>query len=169
MSSPGPGGGGVRVGLGYDIHRLVPGRPLFLGGERIDHPLGLEGHSDADVLLHALADAILGAAGLGDIGEHFPPGEERWRGIAGLDLLGRVVAMARGAGWRVASCDLVLLAESPRLAPHRTAIRERIAGVLEVSPGAVGLKATTNEGLGAVGRGQGIAAMAVALLEADAQ
>lgn len=166
MSSKGTANGGLRVGYGYDIHRLVPGRPLFLGGERIEHPLGLEGHSDADVLLHALADAILGAAGLGDIGEHFPPGEERWRGIAGPDLLGRVVAMARGAGWRVVNCDVALLAEAPRLAPHRASIRERIAGVLGVEPEAVGLKATTNEGLGAVGRGEGIAAMAVVLLEA---
>ncbi|HSM50217.1 MAG TPA: 2-C-methyl-D-erythritol 2,4-cyclodiphosphate synthase, partial [Thermoanaerobaculia bacterium] len=135
------------MGSGYDIHRLVPGRPLFLGGERIDHPLGLEGHSDADVLLHALADAILGAAGLGDIGEHFPPGEERWRGIAGPELLGRVVAMARGAGWRAVSCDLTLLAEAPRLAPYRSLIRDRIAGVLGLEVAAVGLKATTNEGL----------------------
>lgn len=169
MSSPGAGGRGLRVGCGYDIHRLVPGRPLFLGGERIEHPLGLAGHSDADVLLHALADAILGAAGLGDIGEHFPPGEERWRGIAGPDLLGRVVVMARDAGWRVVNCDLALLAESPRLAPYRAAIRGRVAGVLGVEPGAVGLKATTNEGLGAVGRGEGIAAMAVVLLAAESE
>lgn len=164
MSGAGAGRA-LRVGCGYDIHRLVAGRPLLLGGERIDHPLGLDGHSDADVLLHALADAILGAAGLGDIGEHFPPGEERWRGIAGSDLLGRVVAMARDAGWRCVNCDLTLLAEAPRMAPYRPAIRRRVAGILGVDPGAVGLKATTNERLGAVGRGEGIAAMAVVLLE----
>lgn len=167
MSAPGAGPA-LRVGCGYDVHRLVAGRPLFLGGERIEHPLGLEGHSDADVLLHALADAILGAAGLGDIGQHFPPGEERWRGIAGADLLGRVVALARHAGWRTVNCDLTLLAEAPRLAPYRAAIRERIGAILGIEPAAVGLKATTHERLGTIGRGEGIAALAVVLLTAVA-
>ncbi|MGH9465572.1 MAG: 2-C-methyl-D-erythritol 2,4-cyclodiphosphate synthase [Thermoanaerobaculia bacterium] len=155
-----------RVGQGYDVHRLVPGRPLVLGGERIPSEVGLEGHSDADVLLHALGDALLGAAALGDLGEHFPPTDERWRGADSSELVRRIVALVAGAGWRIASCDLTLIAEAPRLAPYRDAIRGRVAALLAVEPTAVGLKATTPEGLGALGRGEGIAALAVALLEA---
>ena len=154
----------LRIGQGYDVHRLVEGRRLVLGGEEIPHPVGLEGHSDADVLLHALGDALLGAAGLGDLGAHFPPGDPRWRDASSLDLLARIVALVHGAGWRVLSCDMTLIAEAPKLAPHRDRIRGRIAGVLGVEAGAVGLKATTNEGLGALGRGEGMAARAVALL-----
>jgi 2-C-methyl-D-erythritol 2,4-cyclodiphosphate synthase len=154
----------LRVGQGYDVHRLVEGRPLVLGGERIPFHLGLDGHSDADVLLHALGDALLGAAGLGDLGEHFPPGEERWRGASSVDLLGHILALVAAAGWRVLSCDLTLIAQAPRLAPHRDSIRQRLAGLLAVEPTAVGLKATTNEGLGALGRGEGMAALAVVLL-----
>jgi 2-C-methyl-D-erythritol 2,4-cyclodiphosphate synthase len=154
----------LRVGQGYDVHRLVEGRRLVLGGEEIPFHFGLEGHSDADVLLHALGDALLGAAGLGDLGEHFPPGEERWRGASSIDLLAHILALVRAAGWQVLSCDLTLIAEAPRLAPYRDRIRQRLGGLLGVEPTAVGLKATTNEGLGALGRGEGMAALAVVLL-----
>ena len=157
----------LRIGQGYDVHRLVEGRPLVLGGETIPFDRGLEGFSDADVLLHALGDALLGASGLGDLGRHFPPGDERWRDADSLDLLRRIVDLVRDAGWRVLSCDLTLVAEAPKLAPHRDRIRGRIAGVLGVEPDAVGLKATTNEGIGFVGRGEGMAALAVALLQGD--
>jgi 2-C-methyl-D-erythritol 2,4-cyclodiphosphate synthase len=156
----------LRIGQGYDVHRLTAGRRLVLGGEEIPHPVGLDGHSDADVLLHALGDALLGAAGLGDLGAHFPPSDERWRGASSVDLLERIVALVHSGGWQVISCDITLVAEAPRLAPYRDRIRERIAGVLGVETGAVGLKATTNEGLGALGRGEGMAALAVALLGA---
>ncbi|MGE5234252.1 MAG: 2-C-methyl-D-erythritol 2,4-cyclodiphosphate synthase [Acidobacteriota bacterium] len=157
----------LRIGQGYDVHRLVEGRPLVLGGERIPFERGLEGWSDADVLLHALGDALLGAAGLGDLGDHFPPGEERWRGVSSVELLRTIVERVRERGWRAVNCDLTLVAQAPRLAPHRDAMRRRIAGVLGVAIEDVGLKATTNEGLGALGRGEGIAALAVALLESD--
>ncbi len=155
-----------RVGQGYDVHRLVLGRPLVLGGERIPSEVGLEGHSDADVLLHALGDALLGAAALGDLGEHFPPTDERWRGADSGELLRSIVAKVAAADWRVVNCDLTMIAEAPRLAPHREAIRRNVARLLGVEPAAVGLKATTHEGLGALGRGEGIAALAVVLLEA---
>jgi 2-C-methyl-D-erythritol 2,4-cyclodiphosphate synthase len=155
----------LRVGQGYDIHRFADGRKLMLGGEEIPHPQGLAGHSDADVLLHALGDALLGAAGLGDLGTHFPPDDPRWKDARSTDLLARILELVRGKGWRVVSCDLTLLAELPRLAPHRERIQARIARLLEVSEDAVGLKATTQEGLGAVGRGEGIAALAVVLLQ----
>lgn len=154
----------LRIGQGYDVHRLVPGRPLILGGERIPWEKGLEGFSDADVLTHALTDALLGAAGLGDLGRHFPPGDPRWRDADSMDLLRRVMAMVHEKGWTVLSCDTTLLAEAPKLAPHREAIRRRLAEVLGVEPEAVGVKATTNEGLGFVGRGEGMAALAVVLL-----
>ena len=155
----------LRIGQGYDVHRLVSGRPLVLGGVEFDYPRGLEGHSDADVVLHALGDAILGASGLGDLGEHFPPTDERWRGVSSLNLLARIVALAREEGFRVINCDISVIAEAPKLKPHRQRMRERIAEVLGVEAEAVGVKATTNEGLGAIGRGEGIAAFAVALLE----
>ena len=157
----------LRIGQGYDVHRLVDGRPLVLGGERIPFERGLEGWSDADVLLHALGDALLGAAGLGDLGDHFPPGEERWRGASSVELLRTIVERVRERGWRAVNCDLTLVAQAPKLAPHRDAIRRRIAGVLGIAIEDVGLKATTNEGLGALGRGEGIAALAVVLLESD--
>jgi len=154
----------LRVGQGYDVHRLVPGRPLVLGGETIPHELGLDGHSDADVLLHALTDAILGASGLGDLGDHFPPGDPRWKGASSLELLAIGLGLARERGWRVVNCDLTLVAEAPKLAPYRARIRERIAIALGVGVDAVGLKATTNERLGALGRGEGMAALAVVLM-----
>ncbi len=157
----------LRIGQGYDVHRLVEGRRLVLGGEEIPFERGLEGHSDADVLLHALGDALLGAAGQGDLGEHFPPGDPRWKDAASTDLLARILERVRGAGWRVVNCDLTLLAERPKLAPHRDAIRARIAELLGIDPSAVGLKATTHEKLGALGRGEGIAAQAVVLLARD--
>jgi len=155
-----------RIGQGYDVHRLAAGRRLVLGGVEIPHERGLEGHSDADVVLHALGDALLGAAALGDLGEHFPPGEERWRDASSLDLLGRIVVLVHARGWKVVNCDLTLLAEQPKIAPYRDAMRRRIAGVLGIAVDDVGLKATTNERLGAIGRGEGIAALAVVLLAA---
>jgi 2-C-methyl-D-erythritol 2,4-cyclodiphosphate synthase len=157
----------LRVGQGYDAHRLVAGRRLVLGGEEIPFELGLDGHSDADVLVHALGDALLGAAGLGDLGEHFPPGDPRWKDASSVELLRDIVGRLAARGWRIVNCDLTLLAEAPKLSPYRGAIRSRIAALLGVSPEAVGLKATTNERLGAVGRGEGMAALAVALIAGD--
>ena len=155
----------IRVGLGYDVHRLSAGRRLVLGGVEIAHPLGLDGHSDADVVLHALMDALLGAAALGDIGQHFPPGDPRWRDADSLDLLTRVVTLLREAGWAVGNVDVAVLAERPKLLPHVPLMRERIAARLGVGADAVGIKATTNERLGFVGREEGIAAHAVALIQ----
>ena len=157
----------LRIGQGYDIHRFAAGRKLMLGGEEIPHPQGLAGHSDADVLLHALGDALLGAAGLGDLGTHFPAADPRWKDARSTDLLARILGLVRGKGWQVVSCDLTLLAELPRLAPYRDRIQARLARLLEIPADAVGLKATTQEGLGAVGRGEGIAALAVVLLQDD--
>jgi 2-C-methyl-D-erythritol 2,4-cyclodiphosphate synthase len=157
----------LRVGQGYDVHRLVAGRRLVLGGEEIPFERGLDGHSDADVLLHALADAILGAAGLGDLGEHFPPGDETWRNASSVRLLEIVLDQVRDRCLRVVNCDLTLIAEEPKLGPYRAAIRSRVAALLGISVEAVGLKATTHEGLGAIGRGEGMAALAVVLLERE--
>jgi 2-C-methyl-D-erythritol 2,4-cyclodiphosphate synthase len=156
----------VRIGNGYDMHRLVPGRPLILGGIQLLHPdgLGLDGHSDADVLVHALMDALLGALGLGDIGRHFPPDDERWRGADSLELLERVMELVRERGWQVINVDTVVVAERPKLRSHIEAMRESIARRLGVESDQVGVKATTNEGLGPTGREEGIAAHAVALL-----
>jgi 2-C-methyl-D-erythritol 2,4-cyclodiphosphate synthase len=156
----------LRIGNGYDIHRLVPGRPLILGGERLQHPegLGLDGHSDADVLVHALMDALLGALSLGDIGLHFPPDDERWRGADSLELLEQVAALVRREGWQVVNVDSVVVAERPKLKPHVPAMRAAIAARLGVAPEQVGVKATTNEQLGPTGREEGIACHAVALL-----
>lgn len=154
----------LRVGQGYDVHRLVPGRRLVLGGEEIAFELGLDGHSDADVLLHALGDALLGAAGLGDLGSHFPPGDPAWKDASSVRLLALIMERVRERGFRVVNCDLTLIAEAPKLAPYRDLIRARVASVLAVAPDAVGLKATTNERLGTIGRGEGMAALAVVLL-----
>ena len=155
----------LRIGQGYDAHRLVPGRRLMLGGEEIPFEFGLEGHSDADVILHALGDALLGAAGLGDLGTHFPPSDERWRDADSVNLLHQIVELIRSAGWQVVNCDVTLIAEAPRLAPHRERIRYRIAKILGIELAAVGLKATTNETMGWIGRGEGMAALASALLQ----
>jgi len=155
----------LRVGTGFDVHRLVDGRPLVLGGVDIPFERGLSGHSDADVLTHAVAGALLGAAGLGDLGHHFPPGDAQWKDARSLDLLQRVVALLAGAGWRVGNVDATVICERPRLAPHVAAMRRALADVLGVPAEAVNVKATTTEGLGATGRGEGIAAQAVALVE----
>ena len=155
----------LRIGQGYDIHPLVEGRQLILGGEEIPFDRGLSGHSDSDVLLHALGDALLGAAGLGDLGTHFPPSEAEWKDASSVDLLSRISTMIQDQGFRVINCDLTLIAEAPKIAPYRDSIRSRIASTLDIGVEAIGLKATTNEGLGAVGRGEGIAALAVALVQ----
>lgn len=155
----------LRIGHGYDVHRLVAGGPLVLGGERIPHDQGLAGFSDADVLLHAVTDAILGATGAGDIGSHFPPGDPRFRDADSVELLRQIVEQAAADGWAVVNCDTTVVAEAPKLAPYRDAIRRRLADCLRIEEAAVGFKATTHEGLGAIGRGEGIAAWAVVLLE----
>jgi 2-C-methyl-D-erythritol 2,4-cyclodiphosphate synthase len=155
----------LRVGLGYDVHRVRAGRPLLLGGVRFESDWGLEGHSDADVLLHAIGDALLGAAGLGDLGEHFPPGDARWKDASSLDLLARIATLLRERGASVANVDAMLIAEAPRLAPHRAAMCANIARALGVDTSRVSVKATTNETLGAIGRREGLAAMAVALVD----
>jgi 2-C-methyl-D-erythritol 2,4-cyclodiphosphate synthase len=156
----------LRIGQGYDIHRLVAGRPLILAGVSLNHPagLGLDGHSDADVLVHALMDALLGALSLGDIGQHFPPGDPRWKDADSLLLLERVMALVRERGWGLINVDLVVVAERPKLRPHIEAMRANLAERLAISADRVGVKATTNEGLGPTGREEGIAAYAVALL-----
>jgi 2-C-methyl-D-erythritol 2,4-cyclodiphosphate synthase len=156
----------VRVGTGYDAHRLQPGRDLILGGVRIDHPTGLDGHSDADVLTHAIIDAVLGAAGLGDIGQHFPAGDPMYKGASSQDLLAKVVRLVTEAGYRIVNVDSTVIAEEPRLQPHLVAMRNQLAKCLAVDPGAISVKATSPEGLGALGRKAGIAAQAVALIEA---
>ena len=154
----------MRVGIGYDVHPLVAGRKLVLGGVHIAHPTGLDGHSDADVLLHAICDALLGAAGLGDIGQHFPDSDPRWKGAASARFVGAVLAMLRARGLCVVNADLTVIAETPRIAPHREAICREVARLLEVPPERVNLKATTTERLGFLGRAEGIAAQAVVLL-----
>lgn len=157
----------LRIGNGYDMHRLVPGRPLILGGCALEHPdgLGLDGHSDADVLTHALMDALLGALSLGDIGRHFPPDDERWRGADSLELLDRVMALVRHQGWELINLDTIVVAERPRLRPHIAMMQARLAARLGVAADQVGIKATTNERLGPTGREEGIAAHAVVLLQ----
>jgi len=153
-----------RIGNGYDIHRLVPDRPLILGGVRIDHELGLLGHSDADVLTHAIMDAMLGALSLGDIGHYFPPSDPQWQGADSLKLLQQVDRLVQAKGWQIGNIDSVIVAERPKLKPHIAAMRDRLAGVLHLQPDQIGVKATTNEKLDATGREEGIAAYAVILL-----
>jgi len=155
----------MRVGTGYDVHRFEDGRPLILGGVEIPGETGLAGHSDADVLLHAIVDALLGAAGLGDLGQHFSPSDPQWKDASGLDLLARTLRLVRGAGFDLVNIDATAIAERPRLAPHIPAMRQHIAEALGIAAGRVNVKATTNEGLGALGRGEGIAAMAVVFLK----
>jgi 2-C-methyl-D-erythritol 2,4-cyclodiphosphate synthase len=154
------------VGIGYDCHRFASGRRLMLGGVEIPHEQGLEGHSDADVLTHAIIDALLGGAGLGDIGEHFPDTDERWRDVDSLLLLETVVTTVVAAGLEVVNVDCTVIMERPKLGPHRQAIRERLAVRLGLAPARVNVKATTGEGMGFVGRGEGVAALAVASLRA---
>ncbi len=155
----------MRVGIGYDAHQFAAGRPLVLGGVAIDYPLGLLGYSDADVCLHALSDAILGAAALGDLGAHFPTGDPRFFNVSSADLLGRVVALVAEKGCRVGNCDVTIVAQRPRLSPHVPAMRERVAAILGVALERVSVKATTTDHLGFTGRLEGIAAMAVVALE----
>ena len=151
-----------RSGLGWDSHRLVEGRPLIIGGVTIPHDRGLEGHSDADVLAHAVMDALLGAAGLGDIGDHFPDSEAQYEGADSIALLREVVATLGERGLRVVNVDTTVLMELPKLAPHRAAIRDGLAAALGIDPGAVNVKASTGEGMGFIGRQEGVAALAVA-------
>jgi 2-C-methyl-D-erythritol 2,4-cyclodiphosphate synthase len=155
----------MRVGVGFDAHPFVDGRPLRLGGIAIAHPRGLAGHSDGDALLHAVADALLGAAGRGTLGEHFPDGSDAWRGADSAVLLSRAAGLVGEAGFRVGNLDAVVIAEAPKIAPHAAAIRARVAEILGVAPGRVSVRGTSTNGLGFTGRGEGIAAMAVALLE----
>ncbi len=156
-----------RIGQGYDVHRWEKGRPLVLGGVEIPHEMGLLGHSDADVLLHAICDALLGAMALGDLGVHFPDNDPTYKGISSLVLLHRVAAMIEEAGWKLSNLDATLVAERPRLSPYVPLMRERIAEVLGVDVHRVSVKATTSERLGFVGREEGAAAQAVVLLEPE--
>lgn len=155
----------MRSGIGYDSHRFAPGRRLVLGGVEIPHPEGLLGHSDADVVAHAVMDALLGAAALGDIGAHFPPDDARWAGADSLDLLERTVALLSASGYRPGNVDVTVVCERPRIRGHVEAMRERLASALGVGISAVSVKGTTNEGMGWIGRGEGIAALAVASIE----
>ncbi len=155
----------TRIGIGYDVHALVPGRPLVLGGVAIPFERGLEGHSDADALLHAVANALLGAAALGDIGQHFPNSDPAYRDIASIRLLELVVDRITARGFEVGNVDAMVIAEAPKLAPYIAQMRAVIAKALRVAESAVSVKATTHEGLGSLGRGEGIAAQAVCLLQ----
>ena len=155
----------LRVGLGYDVHRVRAGRPLVLGGVLFESDWGLDGHSDADVLLHAVGDALLGAAGLGDLGELFPPTDARWKDASSMELLARIAALLRERGAGVVNVDAMLVAEAPRITPHRLAMCANIARALGIETSRVSVKATTNETLGAIGRREGLAAMAVAMVE----
>lgn len=154
----------MRVGIGYDVHRLVPGRRLVLGGVLFPGEVGLEGHSDADVLIHALMDSLLGAAGEPDIGHFFPNSDPQWAGRDSSELLALVLDHLRARGWRVINVDITVLAERPRLSPQIPTMKARLAQLLGIKPEKVGIKATTNETLGFIGRGEGIAALAVSLL-----
>ncbi len=154
----------LRVGFGYDIHRLVRGRKLFLGGVQIPYSKGLLGYSDADVLIHALCDALLGALSLGDIGEHFPDSDPKYRNIPSTELLKATAALLRRKNWLVGNIDIVVIAEEPKLLPYRGRIIKSIASILKIKGGAVSLKGKTNEGLGPVGKKQAIASYAVILL-----
>jgi 2-C-methyl-D-erythritol 2,4-cyclodiphosphate synthase len=156
----------MRTGIGYDSHRFVEGRPLVLGGQTIPHSHGLTGHSDADAVAHALTDAVLGAAAAGDIGTHFPDTDPRWRGANSIGLLRAACAIVAARGYRVAQADVVVILERPRLAPHIPAMRAALAAALGLTVDEVSVKAKTNEGMGFIGRGEGIATMAVATLEA---
>ena len=157
----------IRCGNGYDAHRLAPGRKLILGGIEIPFDRGLEGHSDADVICHAIADALLGAVGEGDIGHHFPNTDETIRGISSIEILRRVIKMLAGKNARVVNIDATVLAEEPKLAPHIAAMRKAIADAIGTPDSNVSVKATTNEQLGAIGRSEGIAAIAIATVEVE--
>ena len=155
----------MRAGIGYDIHRLVKGRPLILGSVSIAYERGLLGHSDADVLTHAICDALLGAAGLGDIGMHFPDSDPQYKDISSLELLSQTCRMLADKGFRIVNLDSVLFAEAPRLGLHRQAMQTALAKAMDIPGGKINIKATTTEGLGVIGKGKGIAAMCIALIE----
>jgi 2-C-methyl-D-erythritol 2,4-cyclodiphosphate synthase len=156
----------MRVGVGYDSHRFEAGRRLVLGGVDIPSDTGLAGHSDADAVSHAITDAILGAAGMGDIGSHFPPGDEQWRDADSLDLLSQAVDVVAGSNYQVVNVDVTVIAEHPRIGPHVPGMRERIAAAIGIGPQHVSVKGKTNEGMGWTGRGEGLAVIAVVLLDA---
>ena len=160
MNQPAP----VRSGTGFDVHRLAEGEELWLCGVKIDHPMGLAGHSDADVAIHALVDALLGAIGNGDIGSHFPPSDPQWKGARSDQFLLHAVKLAAEAGYRIGNIDLTIICEAPKIGPHREKMRARLAELLGTGINAVSVKATTTEKLGFTGRGEGIAAQAVATL-----
>ena len=155
----------MRIGHGYDVHRLVPGRDLILGGVRLEYPLGLDGHSDADVLTHAVMDALLGAAGLGDIGRHFPDNDPAYKGIDSQILLSMVRELLSSKGFRVGNIDVTVIAQAPKLAPHVAAMENNLAATLGIEHSRINIKATTEEHLGFTGRGEGISCHAVCLLE----
>lgn len=157
----------IRSGIGYDIHRFADGLKLVLGGVEIAHARGLEGHSDADVLSHAIADALLGAIGAGDIGQHFPNTDESIRGISSMDILKRVRNLLKERNARIINIDATVIAEAPKLVPHATAMRQNIAAAIGVNESEVSVKATTNEKLGSIGQGEGIAAIAIAAVDLD--
>jgi 2-C-methyl-D-erythritol 2,4-cyclodiphosphate synthase len=159
----------TRVGIGFDVHAFAEGNFIMLGGVRIPHERGVRAHSDGDVVVHALCDALLGAAGLGDIGMHFPDTDPQWRGVAGAVLLERVLAMLLARGFEPVNVDVTILAERPRIAPHREAMRRRLAEMLDLPAEMVNVKATTTEQLGLIGRGEGLAAQAIALVESLAR
>jgi 2-C-methyl-D-erythritol 2,4-cyclodiphosphate synthase len=156
----------IATGIGWDVHRLAPGRPLIVGGVRVESELGLEGHSDADVLTHAVIDALLGAIGAGDVGEHFPDTDERWRGADSLELLRHVDALIAERGFHVVNVDATVILERPKLGERKQAMRERLAAALGLDPVRVNVKATRGEGIGFLGRAEGAAALAVATVEA---
>jgi 2-C-methyl-D-erythritol 2,4-cyclodiphosphate synthase len=155
----------IRVGMGYDAHRLVPSRPLILGGVEIPHSLGLAGHSDADALIHAIGDALLGAVAAGDLGRHFPDTDPAYKGIASIILLEKIVAVVQNRGYLVGNVDATVVAQAPKLAPHIAKMIARLAPVLQIDPANLNIKATTTEGMGFTGQGEGIAAYAVVLVE----
>lgn len=157
----------IRIGNGYDIHQLVADRPLILGGVKIPHTLGLLGHSDADVLTHAIIDALLGALGLGDIGHYFPPSDPKWQGANSMILLQQVAEIIQSQGWKIGNIDSTIVAEQPKIKPHLKSMRSAIAQTLEIEIDQISIKATTNEKLGPVGREEGICAYAVVLLSSN--
>ena len=154
----------MRVGIGYDIHRLVTGRSLILGGVSITYEKGLQGHSDADVLIHAICDALLGAAGLGDIGSHFPDNDPQYKDISSLKLLSQTCRLLTDNGYRIVNLDATILAEAPKMAPHRQKMQTGLADTMNISAADINSKATTTEGLGAIGKGEGIGALCIAMI-----
>ena len=157
----------MRIGMGYDIHRLTPGRPLVLGGEHIPFEKGLLGHSDADVLVHAACDALLGAAGMGDIGEHFPDTDPRYRDAYSIDLLAQVYQRIRASQWTLVNLDATIFAQAPRISPYKPNMVARMAECMSIDRQLINIKATTTEGLGAIGNGEGIAAMCVVMIQSS--